>query len=722
MIDRVRIQTGGPVHHERLYIERPADRALPEALREGALCALFAPRQEGKTSLMFRTLDALVAEGHRCAYVELASLNARTVEALFDRLRVELSVELDEPALPAPADRAPGPAFADWLTAIAGRSEQRLVVFIDEIQELLVDRSLGEALLNTIRSLHEARARNPVLSRLTFCVAGVTRPRDLVRDAASNPFEAETFIRLEDFTRDELAAADQPTDVLDEVFRWTSGHPYMTAVLLRQLAATPRPEGTTTAALVDGVVRETLLSEQVRSEQELADAQLLFADAARFGGADLAKAVEVYRSLLKGERVLEATAGDSAVVLHLCGVAAGRVRGDARLLEVRNRIIARTYGERWLQQMEVARYLDRPMQDWRKFERTPSALLTGDELAIAVAVAKRADEVSQEQRAYLLASIEAESIKALAVHDATLQERHRQTVATLEAESLQQRISLERANAKLAWATSQRRTYLGALLIVVAALAITVPLATLWGLRARDLAALRTQAQSSLDYLTASHKAQEEASKQVLEEAQRKAEAAQGDALETKRLLDQTRTDFKMNYEAAKKDYEAAKAKAERLADQVASAQQDYQTVVVAREAAEQQVRTAEASVQAAIDALHAETAQHQDAEQKLTAERTQRATCERDRDTARLDVASCQQQLDSAQKACPKPVPTTPTRTPPPTTPPPTAPPPTAPPPTTQQPTQQQQPNRGPAPAKSSGTDRPPAQNAPHDSGAAKK
>src|SRR5262249_49383209 len=159
------------------------DRALPAALRDGKLSALFAPRQEGKTSLMVRTLDALARDGLRCAYVELASLNVRTVEALFDALRGELSAALDEPATTGATGRAAAPMFADWLTGIVARSEQPLVVFIDEIQELLVDKSLGEAVLQAIRQLHEARARNAVLSRLTFCVAGVTRPRDLMRDA-----------------------------------------------------------------------------------------------------------------------------------------------------------------------------------------------------------------------------------------------------------------------------------------------------------------------------------------------------------------------------------------------------------------------------------------------------------------------------------------------------------------------------------------------------------
>lgn len=662
MIDRVRIQTGGPVHHGRLYIERPADRALPEALREGKLCALFAPRQEGKTSLMVRTLDALTRDGLRCAYVELASLNARTVEALFDGLRGELSAALDEPGTPAASDRAPGPAFADWLTAIAGRSERPLVVFIDEIQELLADRGLGEALLNTIRLLHDARARNPVLSRLTFCVAGVTRPRDLVRDAGSNPFEAETILRLEDFTRDELAAADQPADVLDEVFRWTSGHPYMTAVLLRHLAATPRPEGTSTAAQVDGLVRETLLSEQVRSEQALADARLLFADEARFGGADLAKAVEVYRGLLKGERVLEAAAGDSAVVLTLCGVAAGRVRGDARVLEVRNRIIARTYGEPWLQQMEVTRYLDQPMQRWRSLERAPDALLTGNALAIAVAVAKRADEVSQDQRAYLLTSIEAESSKALATHTELIDKDRRRQIEVLELDK-QDALSVgEYAASRL---EAQRRGFRAALLALIAALAIAVPLAILWGLRARDLAAqhelYKAQAQKSLDDIAATQKAREDASRQALEDVQRKAEAAQQDALEAKRILDQTRT----NRQQLAKDYEAAKANADRLADQVASAQQDYQAVVAARTAAEDRARKAEESAQATLEALHAEAAQRQATEQKLASERSQRMSCERDRDASKADATNCRQLLGDAISTCRPTQPQPPTRAP---------------------------------------------------------
>ena len=697
----VRIQTGGPVQSGRLYIERPADRALPAALRDGKLCAVFAPRQEGKTSLMVRTLDALAEDGLRCAYVELASLHARTVEALFDGLRGELSIALDGPISAATMDRAPGPAFADWLTAIAGRSEQRVVVFIDEIQELLADRALGEALLNSIRLLHEARARNPALSRLTFCVAGVTRPRDLVRDGASNPFEPETFIRLEDFTRDELASADQPADVLDEVFRWTSGHPYMTAALLRELAATPRPEGTSAAAHVDRVVRDTLLSEQVRSEQALADARLLFTGEAQFGGADLAGAVEVYRSLLKGERVLEAAAGDSAVVLQLCGVAAGRVRGDARVLEVRNRIIARTYGEPWLQQMEVARYLDQPMQRWRSLERAPSALLAGGELAVAVAVAKRADEVSQDQRAYLLASIEAESSKALASQREELEATQRKMIDTL---GRQHERAVEATSAMSSRFARQRWTYLGMFGIAVIAFMAAFFSAYLSNQRASSLARQeeldKAQAKKSLDDIAAAQKAKEEASKTALVEVQRKADVAQQDAADAKRILDQAAT-----YSAKlERDYQAARAKAEQLTDQVAVAQKDYQLVVAASAAAEQRARTAEASAQATLDALRAEAGQRQAAEQQLATERSQRASCERERDACKLDTASCRQDLGAAINACAKLAPVRLMPQSPPHAPPPNR---SAPP--------------GSGSGSGSGSDRPTAQTSPHD-GASKK
>ena len=56
-------QAGGAVRQGLLYIERPADQELPEALLKGEFCYVLAPRQIGKTSLALRTREKLSEAG-----------------------------------------------------------------------------------------------------------------------------------------------------------------------------------------------------------------------------------------------------------------------------------------------------------------------------------------------------------------------------------------------------------------------------------------------------------------------------------------------------------------------------------------------------------------------------------------------------------------------------------------------------------------------------------
>src|SRR5439155_21568809 len=86
-----------------------------------------------------------------------------------------------------------------------------------------------------------------------------------------------------------------------------------------------------------------------------------------------------------------------------------------------------------------------------------SALLAGGELAIAIAVAKRADEVSPDQRAYLFASIEAESSKALASQREALEGNQRQMIAGLEHQREQALGTMSAMTSRFA---RQRWTYL----------------------------------------------------------------------------------------------------------------------------------------------------------------------------------------------------------------------------------------------------------------------
>ncbi|HTL34180.1 MAG TPA: AAA-like domain-containing protein [Kofleriaceae bacterium] len=503
------VQTGGPVGSDRRYIERPADTDLPKALREGALCALFAPRQEGKTSLMLRTSTALTNDGIRCAFIDLGMLSPSTAtsEDLFDFLHDQIATEIGEEA-PKPAASTPSAGFVAWISDVAKRSEQQIVLFIDEIHQMLEAPALSEELLQALRVLHERRARTPELKKLSTCVAGVARPRELVRDQSRNPFDVGTVIRLEDFTLDELkplrddfAAVNLPPDGVDHIFAWTNGQPFMTAKLTRELLAHPESGGS--RQQVDRLVQSVLLDEAYSSEHYLADARLLFDTSPRFGDVDLGRAIEVYRRLLKDQDVREADVADVAPVLILSGIAAGRTKDNVRRLQVRNKVIAKLFDEAWLDRMEVTRRLDRPLQTWLAQQRSHDALLRGPDLESAVAIAKKAEDISREQRELVLASIEADAA-------------HRTAKSAADASERARELELARAD--------RRRMVRVLIGVGVLAVAMTISF-TLTLNNSQDERAQRAKLEGKVDELTNQAKADQK----TVEDLQSKLESATAD-------------------------------------------------------------------------------------------------------------------------------------------------------------------------------------------------
>src|SRR5208283_4621577 len=124
-----------------------------------------------------------------------------------------------------------------------------VAVFFDEID---ATRSLAfntDEFFAAIRECFNRRVQDPVFKRLTFCLLGVAVPSDLINNPTSTPFNVGERIYLKDFTleeatplaaglnRQKLTANSQ--SLLDRVFFWTNGHPYLTQSLCAAIAAEP---------------------------------------------------------------------------------------------------------------------------------------------------------------------------------------------------------------------------------------------------------------------------------------------------------------------------------------------------------------------------------------------------------------------------------------------------------------------------------------------------
>ena len=74
---------------------------------------------------------------------------------------------------------------------------ERIFIFIDEIDTVLSLDFTVDDLFALIRYCHERRAIDPNYQRITFALSGVAAPSDLIRDRTRTPFNIGKATRFE---------------------------------------------------------------------------------------------------------------------------------------------------------------------------------------------------------------------------------------------------------------------------------------------------------------------------------------------------------------------------------------------------------------------------------------------------------------------------------------------------------------------------------------------
>lgn len=234
---------GGTLRDGAFSLRRAADDELFAALQQGH-ATVVAPRQYGKTTLARRAAQRLREQGGFVAWADMSVVDAarpkKAVHSIADRLLDDLAESPEEAAQRYEQFRL----FYKW---VEGSPAHRLVrflqsyraesgafwFFLDEFDALFVRHpAFADDLLSAVRLI-------PPGSGLTFCLIGVFAPEE---NPGAHILGHE--IVLSDFARSELeplaaGLADfgpPAEELLDEVFRWTHGHPYLTQFLCDHLA------------------------------------------------------------------------------------------------------------------------------------------------------------------------------------------------------------------------------------------------------------------------------------------------------------------------------------------------------------------------------------------------------------------------------------------------------------------------------------------------------
>ncbi|NER49013.1 MAG: hypothetical protein F6J92_20395, partial [Symploca sp. SIO1A3] len=241
-------QVGGSLERDApSYVVRQADEGFYQASRRGEFCYVLNSRQMGKSSLRVRVMQRLQAEGFACGVIDITSIGSHDitpaqwylsfVRKLARSLRVKKTREVEKwwsEHHGSPVDR-----LSEFIEEeLLGKIEQKIIVFIDEIDSIL---KLGfkDDFFALIRASYNQRAENPEYRRLTFALLGVATPSDLIQDRNRTPFNVGKAIDLPGFQLQEVqplaqgleGKVDDPQEVLKEILDWTGGQPFLTQKL-----------------------------------------------------------------------------------------------------------------------------------------------------------------------------------------------------------------------------------------------------------------------------------------------------------------------------------------------------------------------------------------------------------------------------------------------------------------------------------------------------------
>ncbi|MEZ4658282.1 MAG: AAA-like domain-containing protein [Caldilineaceae bacterium] len=342
------------------YIMRLADDELFRRVRAGQFCYVLTSRQMGKSSLMIRTRDRLRKEGVQTAIIDLSALGTQVSSSqwylgLVTRLAGQLNLTVDveawwqERAALSVVQRFTDFVLEVVLTPTAGP----IVVFVDEIDSTL-KLDFTDDFFAAIRNFYNARAGNPIYERITFVLLGVAAPTDLLQNRNLTPFNIGHPVTLSELTRADaqpLAAGLEQRypghgdAMLDRIFHWTSGHPYLTQKICAEMVTRADLTGLQNLSgldqQVDHIVQRLFLDKDAQNEDNLQ-----FVRSNVEASRERRRLLQLYRRVYAEEQVGDDDRSPQQGRLKLIGL----VRAADGRLHVRNRIYRTVFNEAWIKQ------------------------------------------------------------------------------------------------------------------------------------------------------------------------------------------------------------------------------------------------------------------------------------------------------------------------------------------------------------------------------------
>ena len=372
---------GPPLNAVRAsYRQRQADEAMFRALLAGHHVQLHAANRTGKTSLVAAVAARLRSHGVAVAVLDLDQISFRdgggdagrwhysVAYRILRQLRIRYDLQAwwQDKAVLSSRQRL----FEFYAEVLLPNEESAIAILVDEVQ--CVRRlPFEEHLLPSVRAASDARRTDPDFNRLSFGLVGECDPELLSLSPESSPYHYAESIVLEDFRRNEIDSyatelgvdASLAADILDRVFYWTRGQPFLTQKICRSIAREP-PQGDAEDAVDTVVAQQFLHRAAVQNEPHLAHVHRAIVES-----PDCEALLNLYGRFRKGGRTPADLGSPLQRRLIECGLLEIDNGGE---LGIRNRLYREVFTTRWANENLPVRW------------RVPAAVAAGILLLLAV--------------------------------------------------------------------------------------------------------------------------------------------------------------------------------------------------------------------------------------------------------------------------------------------------------------------------------------------------